>query len=87
MKEVENGYIDIFLEKDLRHPDVKYEWVWELKYLKKEEKAQLERVKAEGLEQLRRYARSEKFRDISGLKKALIICVGKGEFLTIVDSV
>ncbi|MCK4260478.1 MAG: AAA family ATPase [Halanaerobiales bacterium] len=34
-REVENGYIDIYLEKDFRFQDIKYEWLWELKYLKK----------------------------------------------------
>jgi len=30
-RETENGYIDIYLEKNIRMPDVKYEWLIELK--------------------------------------------------------
>ncbi|MCK4260296.1 MAG: AAA family ATPase [Halanaerobiales bacterium] len=79
-REVEGGYIDILLEKDIRYPDVKYDWVWELKYLKKRDEGQLEKVKKEGLQQLERYVSSNKFRDKTNLKKALVIFIGKGEF-------
>ncbi|MCK4260401.1 MAG: AAA family ATPase [Halanaerobiales bacterium] len=79
-KEVDKGYIDIFLEKDIRFPDVKYEWIWELKYLKKSETNQLERVKKEGLTQLDQYAKSRHFKDKENLKKALIIFIGKDEY-------
>ncbi|AZR74763.1 AAA family ATPase [Anoxybacter fermentans] len=79
-REVENGYIDIFLEKDIGFVDVKYEWLWELKYIKRREKDQLERIREEGLAQLREYADSNVFRDKKNLKKALIIFIGKGEY-------
>ncbi|MCK4257354.1 MAG: AAA family ATPase [Halanaerobiales bacterium] len=79
-REVEGGYIDILLEKDIRYPDVKYEWLWELKYLKKSERNQLGRIKKEGLAQLKRYAESDKFNDKENLKKALIIFIGKDEY-------
>ncbi len=47
--EVENGYIDIYLERDIRLPEVKYEWIIELKYLKKSERDKLAEVKEEGV--------------------------------------
>jgi hypothetical protein len=75
--EVTGGFIDIYLERDIRFPDVKYEWLWELKYIKKEQS--LEGVKAEGLEQLNRYAESPRFRGKENLKKALLIFRGKDE--------
>ena len=74
------SYIDLFLEKDSRYPDLEYEWLWELKYLKKEDKSKLEQVKRKGLKQLSEYASSKKFTDKDNLKKALIIFIGKGEY-------
>ncbi|MCK4260378.1 MAG: AAA family ATPase, partial [Halanaerobiales bacterium] len=79
-REVEDGYIDLFLEKDSRYPDIKYEWLWELKYLKKEDKSRLEQIKKEGLKQLEEYSSSKKFVDKKNLKKALIIFIGKDEY-------
>ncbi|MCK4258006.1 MAG: AAA family ATPase [Halanaerobiales bacterium] len=79
-REVEGGYIDLFLEKDSRYPDIEYEWLWELKYLKKEAKFRIEQVKKEGLKQLEEYAASKKFVDKKNLKKALIIFIGKDEY-------
>ncbi|MCK4258650.1 MAG: AAA family ATPase [Halanaerobiales bacterium] len=78
--EVENGYIDIFLEKDIRFQDVKYEWIWELKYLKKSEANKLEEVKEKGLAQLKRYASSNRFKFKKNLKQALIIFIGKDTY-------
>lgn len=78
--EVENGYIDIFLERDIRMPEVKYEWIIELKYLKKADRRKLPEVKEEGLMQLREYAGSSKFRDREGIKKVLIVFIGKDKF-------
>lgn len=82
-KEVEGGYVDIYLERDIRYPDVKYEWIWELKYLKKSERAQLEQVKTQGLAQLERYASSSQFADKTNLKKALLIFIGKDEYIVV----
>lgn len=82
-KEVEGGYIDIFLEKDIRFSDVKYEWLWELKYLKKNDTEQLEQVKEEGLRQLKKYAESKKFKNKGNLKLALIIFIGKDEYVLV----
>jgi hypothetical protein len=75
--EVKGGFMDIYLERDNRFPSVVYEWIWELKYIKKERS--IEAVKAEGLEQLKRYAESPRFRGKENLKKALLIFRGKDE--------
>ncbi|AZO93465.1 AAA family ATPase [Halocella sp. SP3-1] len=82
--EVENGYIDIYLERDIRMPDVKYEWIIELKYLKKSERDKLAVVKREGLKQLERYAASRKFKDKDNIKQALLIFIGKDEYELII---
>ncbi|MFW5972316.1 MAG: AAA family ATPase [Bacillota bacterium] len=79
-QEVENGYMDIFLERDPRIPDVEYEWIVELKYLKKSEENKLEEVKEKGLEQLERYAGSSKFDGKYKLKKALLVFIGKDKY-------
>nr|WP_330165264.1 PD-(D/E)XK nuclease domain-containing protein [Iocasia fonsfrigidae] len=82
--EVENGYIDIYLERDIRMPDVKYEWIIELKYLKKNEQDKLAEVKRGGLKQLARYAASHKFKNKDNIKQALLIFIGKDEYELIV---
>lgn len=78
--EVEDGYLDIFLERDIRMPEVKYEWIIELKYLKKSKKSKLEKVKEEGLAQLQKYANSRKFANKKDIKQVLIVFIGKDEF-------
>ncbi len=78
--EIENGYLDIFLAKDIRMPDVKYEWVIELKYIKKNEKDRLAKVKEEGLNQLERYANSRKFKNKKNVKNVVLVFIGKDEF-------
>jgi len=79
--EVENGYIDIYLERDIRMPDVKYEWIIELKYLKKSEQNRLAEVKKEGIKQLERYATSRRLSDKRNIKKALLVFIGKDKFM------
>lgn len=75
--EVEGGFIDIYLERDLRFPDIQYEWLWELKYIKKDQS--LEEVKAKGMAQLERYFSSPQFQGRKNLKKALLIFKGRDE--------
>ncbi|MCD5407098.1 MAG: ATP-binding protein [Desulfotomaculum sp.] len=82
-REVSSGYIDIYLEKDLRVPDIKYEWVIELKYLKESERDQLEQVKQKGLEQLHKYMASKSLTAKKDLKKALVIFIGKKDYVLV----
>lgn len=79
-REVENGYIDIYLERNFRMPEVEYEWIIELKYIKKADKDILAQVKKEGLKQLREYANSRKFEAKENIKQALIVFHGKDEY-------
>ena len=62
-------------------PETKYEWLLELKYLKKSEIKQIEKAKIEGLKQLQRYAKSTEFANKKNLKKALIIFSGKSDYV------
>ncbi len=80
-RETETGYIDIYSERDPRLPDTKYEWLIELKYLKESERDKLEQVKKQGLEQLERYAKSKNLADKENLKKALLIFIGKKDYV------
>jgi hypothetical protein len=78
-KEVERGYIDIFLQRSPLLPEIPYEWVWELKYLKKadatEEQvaATLEAARA----QLARYRASALFAARNDVKFAALLFIGK----------
>jgi hypothetical protein len=78
--EVENGYMDIFLYRNTRLPDIKYEWVWEIKYLKKENKKELKAKQNESVEQLKRYKHSARFENRSDVKFASIVFVGKDRY-------
>jgi hypothetical protein len=81
--ETEAGYIDILLTKKIQHAAfIHYEWLIELKYLKARDRAKLEQIRAEGLEQLNRYAQSEVIRSARAdqqLRKVLLTFVGKDE--------
>jgi hypothetical protein len=78
-KEVEHGYIDIYLQRSPLLPEVPYEWVWELKYLKKDEAteakvaATLEAARA----QLEKYRASALFAGRDDVKFAALLFIGK----------
>jgi len=81
--EVENnkGYVDILLKRKIQFKDVtKFQYLIELKYIKESERNTLEKVKEEGLKQLKKYEESNFIRnEFEGddLKKVLVIVVGK----------
>jgi hypothetical protein len=85
-KEVENGYIDIFLQRSPLLPDIKYEWVWEIKYLKKDDAVgsrhatTLQTTRDEAREQLEKYRNSREFVGRSDVRFASIIFIGKDKF-------
>ncbi|HHW58021.1 MAG TPA: AAA family ATPase [Clostridia bacterium] len=79
-RETEGGYIDIYLERDIRIPDIKYEWLIELKYVKKSEKDKVDKIKEEGIKQLKRYRESKGLKERKDVKQALIIFIGKDEY-------
>ncbi|SHE52514.1 PD-(D/E)XK nuclease superfamily protein [Thermoanaerobacter uzonensis DSM 18761] len=82
-RETEGGYIDIYLERDIRIPDIKYEWLIELKYVKKSEKDKVDKIKEEGIKQLKRYRESRGLKERKDVKQALIIFIGKDEYQVI----
>ncbi|MCR1971916.1 ATP-binding protein [Clostridium cochlearium] len=89
--EAENnkGYVDIMLKRKIQYKDItKFQWIIELKYIKESERNTLEKVKEDGLKQLKGYAESKIVKEQlgeEGLKKALIIVVGKKDIYTEVE--
>lgn len=81
--ENENGFIDIYLERDRRIPDIRFEWILELKYLKKSDAKMLEETKRKGIQQLERYSASRNFGERTDVKQALIIFIGKNELMVV----
>jgi hypothetical protein len=82
-KEVENGYIDIFLQRSPLLPDVKYEWVWELKYIKKSDEDNdeaLQSKREEACVQLNKYRESSLFSDRIDVRFASILFIGKDKY-------
>jgi hypothetical protein len=83
-REVENGYMDILLERNELMPEVKVEWLLELKYVKKSQwkswlkgRAHVEQIRQEAIQQLQRY----KVEGKPKLHKAALIFIGKDEFV------
>lgn len=78
-----NGYSDIYLKSKVQYKEyTKFEWLIELKYIKLAEKNKLEKVKAEGIVQLKTYKDSKMISESvreSQLKSILVIVVGKSE--------
>ncbi|ABS33949.1 hypothetical protein RSJ21_04075 [Clostridium botulinum] len=81
------GYVDIMLKRKIQFKDItKFQWIIELKYIKESDKNTLEKVKEEGLNQLKGYAESKMVKEELGtdnLKKALVIVVGKKDIYTV----
>jgi hypothetical protein len=75
------GRADIFLQSNPRFPQVKYEWVWELKYCKaNSKKTEIAQKRKEGLEQLNQYITSHRLKDRPNLKSALLLFIGKDKY-------
>ncbi len=76
-KEQEKGRIDLLLTR--RQPfveEVPYQFIFELKYLKKAGKKRLETVKKEAVNQLKEYLKDEKIKEMTDLKAYVVIFVG-----------
>ncbi|ADD01939.1 AAA-ATPase-like protein [Thermoanaerobacter italicus Ab9] len=82
-RETDGGYIDIYLERDIRIPDIKYEWLIEIKYVKKSEKDKVDKIKEEGIKQLKKYRESRGLKEREDVKQALLIFIGKDEYQVI----
>jgi hypothetical protein len=78
-KEVEHGYIDIFLQRSPLRPEIPYEWVWELKYLKQEDatKEKVATTLKAAQAQLEKYRASALFAGRNDVKFAALVFIGK----------
>jgi len=77
--ETNTGYIDIYLKRSPLLPEVKYEWIFELKYFKASKKP-TDADRRDAQEQLEKYAGSYEMKDRHDLKKAVILFVGKNKY-------
>ncbi|MDR2763669.1 MAG: PD-(D/E)XK nuclease domain-containing protein, partial [Tannerella sp.] len=75
------GRADIFLQRNPLNPEVRYEWVFEIKYCKTSAgDGEIAAKRSEGLEQLTQYIHSHRMKDRPDLKAALIVFTGKNKF-------
>jgi hypothetical protein len=83
--EVTKGYIDIYLQRSHLLPDIPYEWVWEIKYVKKgdvsgKNKSVL-KTKQEGARtQLKKYRDSHWFAGRTDMRYLSLIFIGKDKY-------
>ncbi len=76
-KDNEKGRIDLLLTR--RAPfeaDVPYQFIFELKYLKKATDNHLKKVKKEAVEQLQEYLKDDKVKDLKDLRAYVVVFVG-----------
>jgi hypothetical protein len=85
--EVDAGRIDVFLQRNPKYPEIKYEWIIELKYCKTSaKKSEIVEKRKEGLRQLREYIQSHHLKDRPNLKPVLIIFIGKNKYEIIAEN-
>jgi hypothetical protein len=80
-REMGKGYTDILLKKGIGTPQVRYEWLLELKYLKQEDRKQLGSVRKKASEQVQRYMKSREMVGRPNLKAVALTFVGKDEIV------
>jgi hypothetical protein len=77
--ETNNGYVDVYLRRSPLLPEVKYEWIFELKYFKASEKS-IAVHRRDAQKQLQNYGSSVMMKDSKDLKKAVILFIGKNKY-------
>jgi hypothetical protein len=83
--EVAQGYTDIYMHRSHLLPDIPYEWVWEIKYVKKEDvtgkkKNVLQAKREEAREQLKKYRESSLFAGRADVRYLSLIFIGKDKY-------
>jgi hypothetical protein len=73
------GRADIYLQRNPLLPQVRYEWVLEIKYCKVSD-SEIDAKRNRGLEQLKQYVHSHRMEGRPDLKAALLIFTGKNKF-------
>ena len=77
--ETNTGYVDIYLQRSPLVPEVKYEWIFELKYFKASKKPS-EADRNDAQNQLQNYSGSHFMKDRKDLKRAVILFIGKNKY-------
>ena len=77
--ETNNGYVDIYLRRSPLLPEVKYEWIFELKYIKVSDKTMTVH-RRDAKKQMQDYSSSAMMKDRKDLKKAVILFIGKNKY-------
>jgi hypothetical protein len=83
--ELEAGfcYVDIYIQRSHLQPDIPYEWVWEIKYIKKQDSDDeniLNEKREEVRAQLKKHSDSPLFADRTDIRYLSLIFIGKRRF-------
>ena len=78
--EISTGYIDVFLQRSPLLPEIPWEWAWEIKYIKKNDVAQLPAKRKEAHRQLDRYRQSAPLDTRSDIRYLSLIFIGKDRY-------
>ncbi|MDR2384036.1 MAG: AAA family ATPase, partial [Tannerella sp.] len=74
------GFTDIFLQRNPDLPQIRFEWIWEIKYLKAGEEYKAPQKMDEAKEQLCKYLHAFRLAGRPGLQGAAIVFTGKNKF-------
>ncbi|MDR3252828.1 MAG: ATP-binding protein [Tannerella sp.] len=81
------GRVDIFLQRHPLLPQVRYEWLLELKYCKASaSETEIAAKREQGLAQMKEYTHSHRMEGRTDLKTAVIVFIGKDKFELIIDN-
>jgi hypothetical protein len=78
--ETDDGYTDIFLQRNPRFTEIKFEWILELKYLKATEGNKLPRATRKASEQLKKYINTRQLSEHAELKAVSAVFIGKNKY-------
>jgi hypothetical protein len=72
------------MQRSHLHPDIPYEWVWEIKYVAKNEATDnvLETTRKEARKQLDKYRNSAMFAGRNDIRYLSVIFIGKDKYET-----
>ncbi|MDR0714063.1 MAG: PD-(D/E)XK nuclease domain-containing protein, partial [Bacteroidales bacterium] len=80
--ETSRGYTDIYMRRSHLWPDIPYEWVWEIKYIKNEDATEnvLQEKREQARAQLRKYRDSHLFVGRTDIRYLSLIFIGKNRY-------
>jgi hypothetical protein len=80
--EVSQGYTDIYMRRSHLLPNIPYEWVWEIKYVKNEDATEkiLKEKREEARVQLKKYRESYLFAERTDVRYLSLIFIGKDRY-------